>query len=85
MNIITRYMYNYRKYQSARGMGWYRKEKRSSETTATKEATEIKEEAAAAKSPIKEEEAATALEKKGQEEALKTRGCEGISHLQFNF
>ena len=40
---------------------------------AIKEATEIEEEAAA-KAPIKEEAAAKALEKKGQEEELKTRG-----------
>ena len=36
----------------------------SSESMATKEATEIKEEAIAAQAPIKEEDAAKALEKK---------------------
>ena len=46
----------------------------SSESMATKEATDIKEEAVAPKAPIKEEAAAKALEKKGQEEELKTRG-----------
>ena len=54
-------------------MGGDRRERRSSESMATKEATEIEEEAAA-KAPIKEEAAAKALEKKGQEEELKTRG-----------
>ena len=51
---------------------------------ATKEATEAKEEAAA-KALIKEEATAKALEKEDQGEELKTRWCEGISHVQFEF
>ena len=47
----------------------------------TKEAREIKEEAFAPKAPIKEEDAAKALEKEDQGEELKTRWCEGISHV----
>ena len=35
--------------------------------------------------PIKEEATAKALEKEDQGEELKTRWCEGISHVQFEF
>ena len=57
LGIIIHYMYNKRKYQNM----------------ATKETTEAKEEAAAAKAPIKEEATAKALEKEDQGKELKTR------------
>ena len=62
----------------------YMYNKREYQNIATKEATEAKEEAAA-KAPIKEEATAKALEKEDQGEELKTRWCEGISHVQFEF
>ena len=45
----------------------------SSESMATKEATEIKEQSVAGKAPIKEEDAAKALEMEDQAEELKAR------------